>query len=388
MKNFRAVFLLPALFLLPFAPVHAAHLLGGHWSYECLGGNDFRFRLVMFRDCAGTGALFDSAPNSPFAGTVSVYMGENPDEYENIVLPPPLIEPVSTTGDCFFAGLCIEKGTYVFEMTLPETDEAFHFSYQRCCISDGISNIVNPGSTGITYTIEVSPEARAACNNSPVFGAPFFTCSEAMGPLSFDHSATDVDGDELVYEFCAPFDGGGTDQMNFEDPDGVAPNPDLPPPYDEAVFTAPFYSPEMPIHGSPAIVIDPATGLISGTPDLTGKYLYAVCVSEFRMGVLMSKTRFVLQHQSAVATPVLEAPQNAPVTVFPNPATDVLKIELPDSPSPYGLEILAADGHIVWSRQNAPGGSLEIPTGNLPEGVYLLRATQADVDLSVRWVKL
>ncbi|MEZ4986635.1 MAG: hypothetical protein R2795_16620 [Saprospiraceae bacterium] len=38
-----------------------------------------------------------------------------------------------------------------------------------------------------------------------------------------------------MYELCAPFLGGGNTGSQGA-PDGVAPNPDLPPPYDEVIF--------------------------------------------------------------------------------------------------------------------------------------------------------
>ena len=33
--------------------VNATHLLGGEISYRCLGNGNFRFRVVVFRDCSG-----------------------------------------------------------------------------------------------------------------------------------------------------------------------------------------------------------------------------------------------------------------------------------------------------------------------------------------------
>jgi hypothetical protein len=108
----------------------------------------------------------------------------------------------------------VEKGNYIFNVTIPWDDQTYMISYQRCCRNNSISNLVNPQSTGAVYTIELSPEAIKNCNNSPEFNffPPTVICNNR--PLQFDHSASDIEGDSLVYEFCIPLTSGGQEPGN------------------------------------------------------------------------------------------------------------------------------------------------------------------------------
>ncbi|MBK8561762.1 MAG: hypothetical protein IPN76_00020 [Saprospiraceae bacterium] len=40
-----------ALTLFFVEPVCARHIIGGAFTYECLGGGNYRFTLKMYRDC-------------------------------------------------------------------------------------------------------------------------------------------------------------------------------------------------------------------------------------------------------------------------------------------------------------------------------------------------
>ena len=96
----------------------------------------------------------------------------------------------------------------------------------------------------------------------------------------FDHSATDIDGDSLVYEFCNPL---------LTNVPGFYINPPGAPDYPDLVFN-PGYSFDYPINSDPAFDIDPETGLITGTPTLMGQFVVGICVKEYRDGVLLSTT--------------------------------------------------------------------------------------------------
>lgn len=115
-------------------------------------------------------------------------------------------------------------------------------------------------------------------NNSPVFGAPppLFVC---MGtPINANYSATDADNDSLVYSFYTPY---GDNSLQFID--------------NEAVFSPvdwmPGYSESNPFNGSggSAFTINSKTGVISGIPSNTGKFIIGVKVKEYRNGVLLSE---------------------------------------------------------------------------------------------------
>ena len=271
--------------------------------------------MTVYRDCRpGTGGADFDAP-----AFVTIYRGDNlnygshiwnqgifisgsvenipPDEHPCLITPP---------------GLCVEKATYIFTVALPESPESYHIIYQRCCRNETITNIHFPGDVGATYTMELTPEAQALCNSSPVFNdfPPILIC--ANEPLVFDHSASDIDGDQLVYEFCAPIVGGGLGGLpgnpgTATDCNGVSPNPACPPSFLEVFFMFPTYSELNPMGGNPAVTIDPVTGIISGTPNIQGQFVVGVCVEEYRNGDLISLTRRDFQFNVANCTATVDA---------------------------------------------------------------------------------
>lgn len=288
-----------ALFILLSMSGEARHIIGGDVTYICLGedplvpgNNRYAITMTMFRDCNCTNcAGFDSAPGEFTAATVTLYRGSNPNPFDAFPLDPPVISPVDVNIDnpCLIVppDVCVEQGVYTFELSLPVVDSSYFIVYQRCCRNNTITNIVDPGDTGATFAGEITPLAQVECNNSPVFNdyPPAVICVNEL--LVVDASATDSDGDQLVYSLCAPLKGGSDTNL--------APNPDAPPPYAPVDFLVPTFSPSSPLGGSPGISIDPATGLITGIPPLQGQFVLGICVSEFRNGQLISELRRDIQ---------------------------------------------------------------------------------------------
>ena len=293
----RSLLLLFLFFLTTLSvQVRGAHIIGGDITYVCNGNGNYTFTLKLYRDCFGGGAPFDSAPGAPFPGTVTVYRGESQTPFQinnsnHISLAPPVITDVAPniSNPCLDPpqDVCVEEGIYTFDANLPVSDEPYHIVYQRCCRNGTITNIANPGETGETFYVMLTPAAQQSCNNSPTFDdfPPIVIC--AGEPIDFDHSATDPDGDVLVYELCRPFVGGGNNTTDSESPGGVAPNPDMPPPYAGVTFLPPF-SFSNPFLANPPLAIDPNTGFMTGIPSSLGQFVVGVCVKEYRNGQLLS----------------------------------------------------------------------------------------------------
>ena len=270
----KAIFTLLLLLFIGIS-AQARHIIGGEMTYECLGIDTlnntvrYRFTLKVYRDCYGGGANFDDPAEIGIFEQLSdgtyqhirtsgnqsirIRLGQvsriDPNEANPCVIVPPSV--------------CVEEGIYIFEYTLPIIDGNYVIAYQRCCRNNTIFNIVEPWDAGAAYTVEISPEAQRSCNNSPVFNnfPPIVICVNE--PLIFDHSATDAEGDQLVYEFCAPLVGGGplgtaTNPGNSRSCFGVIPNPvNCPPPYSTVRFVLPNYSAVNPLGGSPPVTINP-----------------------------------------------------------------------------------------------------------------------------------
>ena len=276
----------------------SSHIVGGYMKYECVESGIYHVTLTVYRNC-------NSQAQNDFdlIAPITIYRGNVGEDYElvndmQIALNKPVFSiPTLLNNPCIEppSDLCLEVGTYDFEVNLPVSSKSYHVTYQRCCRNWNISNIDEAGRVGSTFTIEITPAGQSVCNSSPDFidYPPPLIC--ANQPWIFDHSASDLDGDQLVYEFCSPLNGAGLEGISGNgDPtgcDGFRPNPSCAPPYENVEFILPEYTAIRPMGGNPVIAIDPFTGEITGTPEFEGQYSIGVCVSEFRNGQLMSVLR-------------------------------------------------------------------------------------------------
>jgi gliding motility-associated-like protein len=293
------------IFLISFSFKNFAyHIVGGEIYYDCLGGNNYRITLKVYRDCYTTlGAALDNpAIVSIFDASGSFINNLSLSLPGSTVLPPIINNPCFTPP----VDVCVEEGIYQTTVNLPPLPGGYYIAYQRCCRNSSILNIVDPSNVGTTYMAHIPDPALAVCNSSPRYNnfPPIFLCAGV--PLVFDHSATDPDGDSLYYEFCDPFSGltAGCPQIGT----GCQSTTD-PPPY----FTVPWtagYGGAYPMSSSPAMSIDPNTGLLTGTPNMIGQWVVGVCVSEYRNGVLLdvNKRDFQFNVTNCPNLPVASVP--------------------------------------------------------------------------------
>ena len=290
----------------------ALHIIGGEMTYVCLGEdtdtvgfNLYVITMKVYRDCQGGGAEFDSAPGSQTTGTVSIYRGNSAFPFINTInLDAPVvtdIDEAAGTSPCVVIppNVCAEEGVYTFQVSLPISSETYHIVYQRCCRNSTITNIVNPGDAGSTYTIDITPKGQLECNSSPVFNnlPPAVVCVDEV--MAIDQSAFDAEGDQLIYEFCSPLLGGSNNN--------VAPNPDGAPPYNQVQFVLPNYSALNPLGVNSNVSLSLVSGIISGTPTVQGQFVVAICVKEYRDGELLSVVQRDIQFNVSYCEPTVVA---------------------------------------------------------------------------------
>ena len=141
----------------------ATHIVGGGITYECLGSapgtnsKRYRFTMKVYRDCLNGQAQFDAN------AYVNFYRGT----YQNsTTLTSSLVPrgPVQTVGinqpNCIddLPNLCLQEATYTWERNLAVSSQSYFVAYQRCCRTNAITNILNPGGTGATYFLEITPK--------------------------------------------------------------------------------------------------------------------------------------------------------------------------------------------------------------------------------------
>jgi gliding motility-associated-like protein len=260
----------------------AAHIVGGEIYYDRIGsdlnGNPkYLITIQLYRECASTG--FDAVigyrvyhqndtayTDGQFFCTAPIFTTLPLVDDDPCVTPP--------------TNMCIEGAIYTDTIVLPLYDEGYYISYQRCCWSASMENIVQPGDNGITLTTFIpGADLVSEANNNARFTnyPPLVLCSGLN--LQFDHSGLDPDGDSLVYELITPIAGG----------DSFVPDPDEPPgPYANLVWEVGF-SALQPFGPGSSTDLDAETGIIDFYPNMIGNYAVGIGVREYRNNVLISQ---------------------------------------------------------------------------------------------------
>lgn len=280
----RFVFCLFLLFQC-LTEANATHIVGGEITYKCLGNNQYEITLIVYRDCYTGIPPFDNPASIAVFDqnwTLKTHLLIPLDPASNDTLPIILNDPCLTVPP----DVCAHGTTYKAIVNLPKIPGGYHLVYQRCCRNQLIRNIIRPLRTGITIINTITEEALDACNTSAVFNEwpPVAICIHQ--PIDFDHSATDADGDSLVYRLCTPLH--GADSL---DP---IPQPPYKGPYKEVDWKSPYNLDDM-LGGQP-LTINPVTGFMTGVPNLLGNFVVGVCVDEYRNDTLLSTTRRDFQY--------------------------------------------------------------------------------------------
>lgn len=328
MKLFRKLLIIIPL-LIASVQSKASHIIGGEITYECLGGNNYKVTLILYRDCTSF---------TPFDNPANMTVFTQDGEYvTNFTLNAPVITdvPAESENPCLDApdDICVEQAIYTKTITLLPSEIGYVLVYQRCCRNAGIVNIVLPDDTGATYTQEVPPSEAAECNNSPVFNdfPPTVVCID--DPIVFDHSATDVDGDSLAYYFYWPYEG-----ASALDPAPVVASA---PPYTGVNWIAGFDE-LYPITAAPAFAINEATGVLTGTATAEGRYVVGVVCKEYRDGVWLGDHIRDFQFNVVACSPTVDAEIQIGDAIF----TDI------DSTSFF----LNCDDYTIYFENNSIGG--------------------------------
>lgn len=289
------LFLIFSVFLLManFSDAKASHIVGGEFNYQYLGNDSFFVKIKVYRDQinANPGATFDDPLR------IYVYDENNNYLYTRFVNRPPNFVLVPVIDDpCFVEPPRVITEVIAYEdvIYVPNVKPGYKFSYMRCCRNNDILNIesinaltgqvTDASLTGANYPAYVSEVTLD--NGNPEFNnyPPLAICVNE--PLVFDHSATDPDGDSLVYKICTPFTGGFGNAL----PDLVFGDPVLQaPPFQEVLWVSPYGLDN--VMGGIPMAIDPQTGILTATPNTIGRFVVAICVEEYRDGVFLAEHR-------------------------------------------------------------------------------------------------
>ncbi|MCB9204416.1 MAG: PKD domain-containing protein [Flavobacteriales bacterium] len=270
MKNPLLRLLFAVLVLMALMPkkADASHALGAEITYECLGGDQYRVRLVFYRDCGGI-----AAPTAPTVsinsscGNQSLGMTLQPPTppfppFDQYLAPYELPVYCSPSNCSNGSNPGIQEYVYEATVTLPPCAD-WTFSYDLCCRSAAINTINAPGSQDI-YVNAFLNNVAAPCNSSPQFDVPargFLCLNEDNTILA---TAYDPDGDLLVYSLYTPWHNPG-----------------------QSVNYTGGFNPNNPLNNN---YYNFNNGVITTQPTTNGQItVIGVMVEEYRNGVLIGR---------------------------------------------------------------------------------------------------
>lgn len=274
----------------------ASHIIGGEMSYKYLSRTTdsikYLVTLKLYRVCDQAAdlaelpnslyyAVFDKTNNSQIKGSPFLVSQTSKITQTSGQADPCIVNPPS---------ICFQVGTYEGIISVPINAAGYTVSFQTCCRDYSMINIVDthrandeqnyPGN-GATYFTELPGSTGILTNSSPTFNKDEAILVCANKKFSYDFTATDPDGDSIVYVFCAAY--GGGQPTNSRDK-YAPPPPAVAPPYSSIPYKSPFTG-GAPLGSAAYIVSD--SGIITGIAPDPGKYVVTVCAYEYRNGVLL-----------------------------------------------------------------------------------------------------
>lgn len=263
---------------------NATHIVGGEFTYEYVGANQYRITFDLYRDCVnGSKEAIADDVNASFG----IYNNDN-DQWldrfplistDAVILPPDFNNSCITNAP----EVCLNRLRFRFTRTIPTNSSGYMVVYQRCCRNSAENiNATNGNQVGATYFTSINPQFGINNSAIPKSFPPQIICIN--NPLVYDASEIDPDGDSLSYALCNAKD---YDDIQNPAPTALQINK---PPYKDIPYSLGF-SGANPITGNPGIAIDVKTGIMTGTPTRIGRFVVTLCCTEWRNGIAISVNR-------------------------------------------------------------------------------------------------
>jgi len=333
MKN---LILVISFFLLSI-PVSASHIVGGDIHIQWVSQNSYHIKLRAYRDDV-------NGIGMPPSITIGVYDAVTHAQLLTHMLMPTSQGLIALGDPCYNPDpnvVRIEEA--IFESTsnlaIPDNPNGYYLNAQVNARNALAINVQN-GGTMVWFAM--MPDPALGQNSSPDFGnypADAYFCISNIKQFSFP--ITDADGDSLVYSLVQPLD---ANTASSSPQAGTGAYPFYP-----GLGWQGGYSINNIIGGTPAMSIDPTTGVITASPTLSGFFTYAVRVEEYRNGVKIGETRRDLQYGSLPCT-VASPPSiefNDPTGL--NVSTDTISVYV-DSLICFDLHTYDINGDTLYAQ--------------------------------------
>lgn len=370
-----------------YTKLSATHLMGGDIMFECLGDNEYRIILKLYRDCSGVSMDLNEPLGyipltaSPQDENASCDSREVQMYRQSVRELSPLCPDEQSNSTCNNGDL-VGTEEYIYEGTVTLSDECEewfigeNFVYRNEAITNLDNLVVGDGDMHLSTTINTVGDI---CNSSPQFINPPvpYICNEYR--YNYSHLAVDEEGDSLVYRLVNPRNT-FTDSMSY-----VNDYADLSSQYPMETVNGEFN-------------INPNNGMISFTPtgdhapnnpSLTQSVVLTVMVEEYRDGELLGS---ILRDIQIVVMPCDNQPPYQE-SVQLNNASDASAVQLEESSFrvcagdnlSFDVEMRDDDpGDVLTLRNNLgqviPAADVTSTSGNSPiTGTFEWQTTTNDV---------
>tara|TARA_B100001287_G_scaffold261698_1_gene250978 strand:+ start:20774 stop:27514 length:6741 start_codon:yes stop_codon:yes gene_type:complete len=286
-----------------------------------------------------------------------------------------IIDIDNPSGCSIGSDICVYKVEYSTIVDLNNNNGTanggFHVTHERCCRNNSIENISDPGGTGMTYYAWIPPifsnNTSPEFTNSPL---PFICVGDTTTALN---TATDIDGDELIFSYVTPLKGNFT---AADPPQNINPT-DYPATYAIPIEEVQYglgYSYESPFGAGGYYNVVASNGLTTYYSNIQGKFVVGVLIKEYRevngqvllYGVTTREVQLIVQN-----CPSNDSPQ---VNPFAGSISSIFSVEEGDSlcfdfgyydpTNPPDLMTLYADGQIFDQNFTNPPATIQSPVSS------------------------
>lgn len=339
--------LLPAFVLLSFKMLFAqSQYRGGYISAEYIGTSIYHLQLQTFTKPL-TGACYTTLEIWNSSGSVKLGLLDSLPRLNGIA---GTCDSVAMAGEIIQTG--VEHSVYGSDFTFPGPG-TYLVRFVDGERPGEVRNISSPADVPLFLESMITIAPIITSNASPI--ALYDTVPHACAGYTWDFDAGwhDADGDSLSFIFTLPRTLSGE---NYEVPSTT---------------------------GGGLFTLDGVTGVAHwSSPSGAGLYSYQLIVEEYRSGIQIGS---ILYENSLVVdsacTIHAEDPDAGMLTVFPNPATEVLVIQTQGSVAPGYAEVFNALGQSTGIKVRVSGnGQAVLDVSSLASGCYVLRiVTEAGV---------
>ncbi|HMN04636.1 MAG TPA: PKD domain-containing protein [Flavobacteriales bacterium] len=246
----------------------ATHIAGGEIYYQCLGGNQYRITMVVYRDCAGQNLdnSYQLDIQSPCGNKTMTVTSQGGTEISQ------LCQPQMGNSTCHSGGTLpgMQEYTYTGTVSLPPCNY-WNISWTAIYRNGAIANLTNPGNKNIYLEAQINT-LDGPCQESPRFtnAAIPYVCSGY--PISYSYGAYGPNNDSLTYTFISARNLGGV--------------------------ILPYVAPHTGTEPIPGITLDPQTGQVNFTLNQLGNWVVVVRVDRYNsngtwIGSVMRDMQFI-----------------------------------------------------------------------------------------------